>query len=132
MEASSRLEPYALSLLRIMTGLLLLEHGTAKFLNFPIHQWNNMSLSLSNIYSVAGVLELIGGLLLVIGLFTRLTAFVMSGFTAVAYFYAHAAKSLFPLLNGGELAALFCFTLLFLAAAGGGPISVDGLIRQKD
>lgn len=129
MEALSRLEPMLLSLLRVMAGLVIFEHGTAKFINLPVHQWNNASIS--NIYGVAGIFELVGGLLLVIGLFTRFTAFILSGFTAAAYFYAHAPKSFYPLVNGGELAILFCFIFLFLAAAGGGPISVDRLIRQK-
>ena len=117
--------PQLLSVLRIMSGLLLLQHGTTKYLNFPESQMNNASpFTMSG---AAGVLELIGGVLIVIGLFTRPVAFVLSGMLAVAYFYAHAPQGFFPLLNGGELAILYCFVFLFLAAAGGGAWSVDRL-----
>jgi putative oxidoreductase len=120
------LRPYSsqlLSVLRIMSGLLLLQHGTAKYLKFPAHQMNNtdpMSMS-----GAAGVLELVGGVLLVIGQFTRPVAFILSGMCAVAYFYAHAGRGFYPLPNGGELAALYCFVFLYLAAAGGGAWSAD-------
>ena len=115
--------PQLLSVLRIMSGLLLLQHGTTKHLNFPTSQMNDASVL--SMGGVAGVLELVGGVLLVIGLFTRPVAFVLSGMTAVAYFYAHAPQGFFPLLNGGELAVLYCFVFLFIAAAGGGAWSVD-------
>jgi len=122
------LRPYAgqlLSLLRFMTGLLLLQHGTTKYLNYPVGPMNNASpMSMSG---AAGLLELVGGVLLVIGLFTRPVAFILSGMCAVAYFYAHAPRGFFPLLNGGELAALYSFVLLYLAAAGGGTWSADAL-----
>jgi putative oxidoreductase len=115
--------PQLLSVLRIMSGLLLLQHGTTKYLSLPVGPMNDVApLSMSGI---AGMLELVGGILLVIGLFTRPVAFVLSGMTAVAYFYAHAGRDFFPILNGGELAALYCFVFLYLAAAGGGPWSVD-------
>jgi putative oxidoreductase len=120
------LRPYSsqlLSVLRIMSGLLLLQHGTAKYLKFPVHQMNNtdpMSMS-----GAAGVLELVGGVLLVVGLFTRPVAFILSGMCAVAYFYVHAGRGFYPLPNGGELAALYCFVFLYLAAAGGGAWSAD-------
>jgi putative oxidoreductase len=120
------LRPYApqlLSVLRIMIGLLLLTHGTTKYLNFPVGPMNNASPTTMG--GAAGILELIGGALLVIGLFTRPTALILSGMCAVAYFYAHAPKGFFPILNGGEAAVLYCFVLLFLAAAGGGAWSVD-------
>ena len=114
-----------LSVLRVMSGLLLLQHGTTKYLNFPEGPMNNATpLSMGGF---AGVLELVCGALLVIGLFTRPVAFVLSGLMAVAYFYAHAPQGFFPILNGGELAALYCFVFLFLAAAGGGAWSVDSL-----
>ncbi len=124
------LRPYApqlLSVLRIMTGLLLLTHGTTKYLNFPVGPMNNASPTTMG--GAAGILELIGGALLVIGLFTRPTAFILSGMCAVAYFYAHAPKGFFPILNGGEPAVLYCFVLLYLAAAGGGAWSVDRVWR---
>lgn len=126
------LRPYTaqlLSILRIMSGLLLLQHGTTKFLNLPEGSMNNASpLTMSG---AAGLIELVFGVLLVIGLFTRLSAFIASGLTAVAYFYAHAGRSFFPILNGGELAALYSFVFLYLAAAGGGPWSVDASVRRE-
>ncbi len=121
--------PQLLSLLRLFTGLLLLAHGTAKYLNYPVHSFNNASPT--NIYGVAGIFEFVGGFLLLIGLFTRPVAFIMSGFTAAAYFYAHAPKSFHPLVNAGELAALFAFVLIYIAAAGAGPWSVDAVMRKK-
>ena len=119
------LRPYTqqiLSLLRFMSGLLLLQHGTAKYLNFPVGPMNNASPMTMG--GFAGILELVGGVLLIIGLFTRCTAFVLSGMCAVAYFWGHAGRAFFPLLNGGELAALYAFVFLYLAAAGGGAWSV--------
>ncbi len=114
-----------LSVLRIMSGLLLLQHGTTKYLNFPVGPMNNASPA--TMAGAAGIFELIGGILLVFGLFTRPVAFILSGMSAVAYFYAHAPNGFFPLLNGGELAALYCFVFLYIAAAGGGTWSVDRL-----
>jgi putative oxidoreductase len=112
-----------LSVLRVMSGLLLLQHGTTKFLNFPVGPMNNASpFTMSG---VAGILELIGGVLLIVGLFTRPVAFILSGMCAVAYFYTHAPRGFFPILNGGELAALYSFVFLYLAAAGGGAWSLD-------
>ena len=113
----------ALSLLRIMSGLLFLQHGTQKILAYPtafarpIEQFGMLWF--------AGVIELVGGVLLIIGLFTRPVAFLCSGFAAVAYFMAHYPRGFFPLLNGGELAALYSFVFLYLAIAGGGSIGVD-------
>lgn len=115
--------PQLLSVLRVMSGLLLLQHGTTKYLDFPAGPMNDASPFTMG--GFAGVLELVGGVLLVIGLFTRPVAFILSGMTAVAYFYAHAPQGFFPILNGGELAVLYCFVFLFLAAAGGGPLSID-------
>lgn len=117
------LEPHFLSLLRIMSALLLLQHGTTKHLGFPVSQMNEVpTFSLGG---VAGLFELIGGLLLLLGLFTRPVAFLLSGVMAAAYFIAHAGQGFYPLLNGGELAALYCFVFLYLAAAGGGCWSLD-------
>lgn len=120
------LSPYSgvlLSVMRIVTGLILLEHGTTKYLSIPVSPMSGASpMTLSG---VAGILELVGGVLLVIGLFTRPTAFILSGLCAVAYFIAHAPKSFYPLLNGGELAVVLTFVCLYLAAAGAGPLSVD-------
>ncbi len=122
------LKPYTaqlLSILRILSGLLFLQHGTTKYLNFPVSPMNNASPATMG--GAAGLIELVGGILLVIGLFTRPVAFILSGTMAVAYFYAHFPKGFFPLLNGGELAALYCFVFLFVAAAGAGAWSVDEL-----
>jgi putative oxidoreductase len=116
--------PRLLSVLRIMSGLLLLQHGTAKYLNFPFME-RMANASPTSLSGIAGILELVGGVLLILGLFTRPTAFILSGMCAVAYFVAHATRGFFPLLNGGELAALYCFVFLYLAAAGPGPWSVD-------
>ena len=108
--------PRLLSVLRFMSGLLLLQHGTRKLLHFPNAMPNP---------SYSGVLELIGGALLVVGLLTRTTAFILSGFCAVAYFMAHAPRGFYPALNGGELAALYCFVFLFIATHGGGKFAVQ-------
>jgi len=126
------LRPYSgvlLSMLRVMSGLLLLQHGTVKYLNFPIHERMN-NASPMTMGGAAGILELVGGILLIIGLFTRPVAFILSGMTAVAYFYAHAPQNFIPLLNGGELAILYSFVFLYLSAAGGGSISVDRAISS--
>ena len=116
--------PRMLSVLRIMSALLFMQHGTAKFLSIPaMPQFANLqAYSLS---WTAGLFELIGGALLLLGIFTRPVAFVLSGVMAFAYFIAHAPKAFYPILNGGELAALYCFVLLYLAFAGGGSWSVD-------
>jgi putative oxidoreductase len=112
-----------LSVLRIMTGLLLLQHGTTKYLSFPATPMSGVSPFTMG--GAAGILELVGGILLIIGLFTRPVAFILSGMLAVAYFVAHAPQGFFPILNGGELAVLYCFVLLYIAAAGAGPLSID-------
>ena len=113
--------PRLLSILRIAAGLMLLEHGTAKLLKFPAVP-TLAKVDLSSMPGIAGFFELIGGALLVLGLFTRPVAFMLAGMTAVAYFVAHAPRGFFPILNGGELAALYCFVFLYLAAAGAGPV----------
>jgi putative oxidoreductase len=105
-----------------MAGLLLLEHGTTKFLGFPA---SDMRPPITSLPGIAGVIELICGTLITLGLFTRPAAFLASGMTAFAYFIAHAPKSFFPVLNGGEPAVLFCFLFLYLAFSGPGPWSVD-------
>jgi putative oxidoreductase len=118
----------AQGLLRIMTGLLLLEHGTTKHLSFPLTDMS--SIPTFSLFGIAGLFELVGGVLFAIGLFTRPVAFILSGFTAAAYFIQHAPQGFFPIMNGGELAILYCFVFLFFAAAGSGAWSVDGL-RSK-
>ncbi len=121
--------PLCHSLLRLVSGLLFLEHGTSKFLNFPHSEYSGTALM--SMDGFAGSIELAGGLLITLGLFTRPAAFVASGTMAVAYFMAHATQSFFPILNGGAEAILYCFVFLYLADAGGGPISLDALIRRK-
>ena len=113
-----------LSVLRIASGLLLLQHGTVKILKFPVVP-NFAKLELASMAGAAGVIELVGGVLLILGLFTRPAAFICSGMCAVAYFYAHAGRGFYPILNGGELAALYSFVFLYIAAAGPGPWSLD-------
>jgi len=119
-----RWSPQLLSVFRIMIALLFMEHGTAKLLGFP-HVDMFANVQLASIVGAAGILELVGGALLAIGLFTRVAAFILSGEMAVAYFMAHAPQGFFPILNQGELAIVYCFAFLYLAAAGAGPISVD-------
>lgn len=122
--------PRLLSVLRIMSGLLFLQHGTAKFLGIPyIQQMANLP-AFSQSWN-AGIIELIGGALLVLGLFTRPVAFLCSGMTAAAYFIAHAPRGFYPIANAGELAALYCFVFLFIAAAGAGPWSLDAILKRK-
>jgi putative oxidoreductase len=118
--------PRALALLRIVSAFLFIQHGTAKFFGVP-HVAMFDGFQAASLMGVAGALELVGGALLLIGLFSRPTAFVLSGFMAVAYFMAHASRGfvLTPILNQGELAIMFCFVFLFISAAGGGAWSVD-------
>lgn len=120
--------PILLSALRFMAGLLFLQHGTTKYLSIPPTQMSGASPT--TLGGAAGLIELVCGALLVIGLFTRPAAFLASGAMAAAYFIAHAGQGFYPILNGGELAALYCFTFLYLAAAGGGSISVDKIIGR--
>jgi putative oxidoreductase len=121
--------PRLLSVMRIMAGLLFLQHGTAKHLKFPVVPMF-AKLELVSLPGIAGVIEIVGSLLLIVGLFTRCTAFVLSGLMAVAYFVAHAPRGFYPILNAGELAILYCFVFLYIAAAGPGPWSLDAL-RKK-
>ena len=121
----SRWQPQLRALLRIVTGLLFLEHGTQKFLSFPAGEHAGMGWALSSPGAYAGIIELLCGALITIGLFTRPAAFLASGTMAVAYFYAHAPQNFFPINNGGDSAILYCFVFLYLAAAGAGPWSVD-------
>lgn len=119
-----RFAPQLLSVLRIIAALLFFAHGSAKLLGFPqVDMFAN--LQVFTIFGLAGILEIVGGILLAIGFHSRLVAFILSGQMAVAYFYAHAPQGFHPLLNGGEGAILFCFIFLYIAAAGAGPWSVD-------
>jgi putative oxidoreductase len=123
----ANLRPYALSALRLVAGFLFLAHGLQKLfgaLGGTAHQPGSFMF-------YAGLIEGVGGLLIMIGLFTRVAAFVSSGQMAAAYFMGHAAKDWWPILNRGELAALYCFVFLYLAIAGPGPLSLDRLLRRK-
>lgn len=123
--------PRALALLRIVTAFLFLQHGTAKLLHLPhVEMFDN--LSVFSLIGLAGLLEVVGGVLLLLGLFTRPTALILSGEMAVAYFMAHAPRGyiLSPLLNQGESAVLFCFIFLLLAVAGAGAWSLDSRRQQ--
>jgi len=117
--------PYVLSILRIVVGLLFLQHGTAKIFNFPPQ--DDMP-AFPRPEWFAGRIELVGSTLVILGLFTRPTAFILSGEMAFAYFISHRPRGFFPLLNGGEPAVLFCFVFLYLLFAGGGPLSLDALL----
>ena len=116
--------PRILGLLRIVTALLFMEHGAQKLLGFPPS--GHGSPELVSLLGVAGILELVGGFFVLIGLFTRPIAFLLSGEMAVAYWMVHAPKSIYPALNGGDAAILYCFIFLYLAVAGPGAFSVDG------
>jgi putative oxidoreductase len=124
--------PRGLALLRIVAGYLFLQHGSAKLLGFP-HVASFDHVSIASLIGVAGILELIGGALVLFGLLVRPVAFILSGEMAVAYFMAHASKGnlLIPMLNQGEGAVLYCFIFLLLAAAGGGAWSLDALRRAR-
>lgn len=117
--------PRLLSVLRAVAALLFLQHATAKLFAFP-HVPMFDGLRLMSLMGAAGIIELVGGVLLAVGLFTRPVAFILSGEMAFAYFMAHAPRGFFPILNGGELAVLYCFVFLFIAAAGPGAWSLDG------
>ena len=125
--------PYALTALRIVTAYLFIQHGTAKLFGVP-HQEMFDGLQLLSLMGVAGILEVAGGLLLGVGLYTRTTAFVLSGMMAVAYFMAHGSQGnvLAPMLNGGELAALYSFVFLLFVATGPGALSLDGRKMDDD
>ena len=118
------LGPALHSVLRIVTGLLFLEHGTGKLIGFPTHLPFIDQMPAGLLYTT-GTLELVGGLLITLGLFTRPAAFVLSGFMAVAYFMAHFPVSFFPAINMGEPAVLYCFVFLYFAATGPGPWAID-------
>lgn len=118
-------EPRLLSVMRIMVGLMFLQHGLNKILNFPATANHHVYEVMTLVPGLAGIIETAGGVLIVLGLFTRPVAFILAGEMAFAYFMAHAPGGFFPLLNGGERAVLYCFVFLYLWAAGGGIWSLD-------
>lgn len=123
--------PLALAALRIMSGLLFLAHGTQKFLSFPLGERAGSGLALDNPGAFAGVIELVTGVLIALGLFTRPAAFVASGTMAAAYFLAHAPQNPFPVNNGGDAAILFCFVFLFLVFSGPGALNLDSKLGKR-
>lgn len=129
-QTGSQISGHIRSVLRIVAALLFLQHGTAKLLHVP-YQAMFAHLQLASLLGVQGVIELVGGILLAIGLFTRPVAFILCGDMAVAFFMAHFPRSWLPIVNGGDLAVLFCFTFLYLCAAGPGPWSVDALLQSR-
>ena len=123
-------EPKVLSILHIIAGFLIMQHGLQKILGFPAGPQPQPTPPLLSMMGFVGILELVGGILLIIGLFTRPAAFILSGLLAVAYFMAHAPAGFWPVLNKGELAALYSFVFLYLAVAGGGEWSLDRMLRR--
>jgi len=143
--------PKVLSLLRFVTGLLFLQHGTQKILHFPqalappgggggaaraaagaVHAAPSLAAQIGGTLApFSGWMELVGGVLIIFGLFTRPVAFLLSGEMAIAYFTFHFPRSPFPILNGGDLAVQWCFLFLFFACAGGGPLSLDGMMKKR-
>ena len=126
---SSAWTPRLLGVLRIVAGFLFTAHGTQKVLNFPAAEKG--AAELLSFMGFAGALEVIGGLLLIMGLFTRATAFILSGMMAVAYFMVHAPGGFLPLVNKGELAVIYSFLFLYFSFAGGGAFSIDGLLSRE-
>ena len=126
----SGLAPQLLSVLRIVSGLMFLQAGTVKLFGWPMGMPGGGSVSLMTQVGIGGLLEVVGGALLLVGLFTRPVAFVLSGEMAVAYFQFHAPQGFWPVVNQGQPAVLYCFIWLYLSAAGAGPWSLDAL-RKK-
>ena len=122
--------PPVLSVLRVVAALIFMLHGTQKLLGFPPRAAGAAAPELLSMYGAAGMLEIVGGLLLLVGLLTRPVAFILSGEMAFAYFMSHAPRNLFPTLNGGDAAILYCFVFLYLAFAGPGPWSVDAMMGR--
>src|SRR5579862_34186 len=118
--------PYVLSIVRIITALLFLEHGLQKYFHFP-----SAGPAMRPLLYVQGLIEIIGGVLLCLGIYTRIVAFFLAGDMAVAYFIAHAPRSFYPAVNGGDAAVLYCFIFLYFVFAGGGPLSLDRVLVKR-
>jgi putative oxidoreductase len=129
----NRYQPRMLSILRIMFGLLFLQHGLVKWFGFPAANPNFANIQLLSLIGIAGVIEIVGGALVTAGLFTRYAAFIMSGEMAVSYFLNRtgAGKAFAPLLNGGNLEVAYCFVFLYVVFAGPGPWSLDAVLRKR-
>jgi putative oxidoreductase len=123
-------QPMVLSIFRIVTGLLLFQFGVAKLLKFPpVPMFEKVEVL--SLFGIAAIIEFVFGGLLILGLFSRLAAFILCGEMAFAYFIAHFPRGFIPLLNNGNIAIMFCFACLYLACAGGGPLSIDAVMRKK-
>jgi len=120
-------QPYILSVLRIVAALLFLEHGLQKFFGFP-----SAGPPMTPLLYVQGVIEIVGGLLLLVGLYSRVVAFILAGDMAVAYFMAHFPRSFYPAVNFGDASVLYCFVFFYIVFAGGGPWSVDRAVLKQD
>ena len=127
MATKAGLEGYAYALMRFVVGFLFIFHGLQKVLGM----YGGQVMPMLSRAWIAGIIELVGGVLVMVGLFTTPVAFICSGEMAAAYFLAHYPKAFWPIQNGGELAALYCFVFLYIASRGGGPLSVDRLVRRK-
>ena len=125
-----RYSPYALAALRIATALIFMLHGTQKLFGFPSAPASGLP-PLFSLYGIGGILELVGGLLILLGLFTRPVAFILSGEMAVAYWMFHAPRSLYPVLNGGDASILYCFVFLLLVFTGPGAWSLDSVLANR-
>lgn len=128
MSALDRYTPYAIAVLRIVTALIFIEHGTQKLFGFPPSDTGQPAVL--SLFGIGGILEAFGGLLILVGLFTRPVAFVLAGQMAVAYWMFHAPQSFFPMLNGGDAAILYCFVFLLLVVTGPGAWSLDGAMAK--
>lgn len=128
MDRANTYAPYAYALLRIVVGLLFAMHGSQKLLGVP---GDGQTVQLASLMGVAGIIELVGGLLIMVGFLTRIAAFICSGMMAVAYFMAHAPQHALPIINKGELAVVFCFVFLYIAAQGAGVWSIDSLMSRR-
>jgi putative oxidoreductase len=126
-----RYQPHMLAILRIVTGLIFMEHGTQKLFGFPAPSERGMP-ELFSVSGIGGIMEFVGGLLIAVGLFTRPVAFLLSGEMAVAYWMFHAPRNFFPILNGGDAAILYCFVFLLLVFTGPGAWSIDKALSRPD
>ena len=129
LDALDRYSPYALAALRIVTALIFMAHGTQKLFGFPAPPASGLPPLLS-LYGIGGIMEFVGGILILLGLFTRPVAFLLAGEMAVAYWMFHAPRNFYPTLNGGDAAILYCFIFLYFVFAGPGPWSVDAKLRR--
>jgi putative oxidoreductase len=130
MKTLSSWAPYLLSLVRMVAASGFITHGTQKLFGLPAVE-PRAAVELMSRAGLAGVIEVVGGALLFVGLFTRPVAFLCAGQMAAAYFIAHAPRNNWPILNGGELAAVYCFLFLYIAAAGAGPLSLDAMLGRS-